>query len=86
MQESGVGLYYGESFNTFKDLGRSIRSRFVNPERQQRRRERRETKRTAKLDSLARDEDTQIRQDLPNTIMRIDSLVGLDTIEDNETK
>ena len=86
MQESGVGLYYGESFNTFKDLGRSIRSRFVNPERQQRRRERRETKRTAKLDSLARDEDTQIRQDLPNTIMKIDSLVGLDTIEDNETK
>jgi hypothetical protein len=66
MQESGIGLYYGESFNTFGELGRSIRSRFVNPERQQRRRERRETKRRAKLDSLVleqRSEDTIIKND-----------------------
>ena len=66
MQESGIGLYYGESFNTFGELGRSIRSRFVNPERQQRRRERRETKRRAKLDSLMleqRSEDTIIEND-----------------------
>lgn len=51
MQESGIGLYYGESFNTFADLGRSIRNRFTNSERQQRRRERREAKRQ-KQDSL----------------------------------
>ena len=51
MQESGIGLYYGESFNTFADLGRSIRNRFTNTERQQRRRERREAKRQ-KRDSV----------------------------------
>ena len=55
MQESGIGLYYSESFNTFADLGRSIRNRFINPERQQRRRERRETKRQ-KQDSLPQSE------------------------------
>ena len=51
MQEGGVGLYYGESFNTFKELGRSIRRRFVNPERQAERRKQREAKR-AERDSL----------------------------------
>ena len=29
MQESGVGVYYSESFNTFKELGRSLRARFT---------------------------------------------------------
>ena len=29
MQEAGVGIYYSESFNTFKDLGQSIRNRFM---------------------------------------------------------
>ena len=29
MQESGVGLYYQESFNSFKDLGQSLRKRFT---------------------------------------------------------
>ena len=28
MQESGIGLYYNESFNTFADLRRSLRKRF----------------------------------------------------------
>jgi hypothetical protein len=28
MQESGVGLYYGESFNTFRELGQSLKYRF----------------------------------------------------------
>jgi hypothetical protein len=28
MQESGVGLYYGESFNTFKELRQSLKYRF----------------------------------------------------------
>ena len=40
MQESGIGLYYGESFNTFKELGESVKSKFVNEERRQKRRAR----------------------------------------------
>ena len=28
MQESGVGVYYSESFNTFKELGESLKKRF----------------------------------------------------------
>ena len=28
MQESGIGVYYSESFNTFKDLGVSLKKRF----------------------------------------------------------
>lgn len=28
MQEAGIGLYYGESFNTFKELGQSLKYRF----------------------------------------------------------
>ena len=34
MQETGVGLYYSESFNTFKELGQSLKRRFVSPARQ----------------------------------------------------
>ena len=49
MQESGIGLYYGESFNTFKDLGQSIRSKVVNEERRQRRRQRREERKAEKM-------------------------------------
>lgn len=45
MQESGIGLYYGESFNTFKELGQSIKKKFVNEERRERRRQRREERR-----------------------------------------
>ncbi len=55
LQESGVGIYYAESFNTFKELGRSIRRRFSSPERQQRRRERHEAKRGESRDSLKQD-------------------------------
>ena len=40
MQEAGLGIYYGESFNTFGDLWRSIKGRFTNEERRQRRKER----------------------------------------------
>ena len=28
MQESGIGIYYSESFNTFKELGESLKRRF----------------------------------------------------------
>ena len=45
MQESGLGVYYNESFNSFSDLWQSLKQRFVNPERRQRRRERRAQRR-----------------------------------------
>ena len=53
MQESGVGVYYSESFNTFKELGESLKKRFTRDsvahaervqERQQRRAERKENR------------------------------------------
>lgn len=55
LQESGIGLYYGESFNTFKELGQSIRRRFSNPERKKRRQERREAKRGGEHDTPTED-------------------------------
>ena len=42
MQETGLGLYYGESFNTFADLGAALRNRFVNKERKAKRDAKRE--------------------------------------------
>lgn len=42
LQESGVGLYYSESFNSFGDWARSIRQRIDGNENRQARRERRE--------------------------------------------
>ena len=46
MQESGVGVYYSESFNTFKELGVSLKNRFtrdsvLHAERVQERKEKR---------------------------------------------
>ena len=53
LQESGIGVYYNESFNTFRELGQSIRRRFVNPERQQRRKAKREAQRdTTQVDTI----------------------------------
>ena len=53
MQESGVGVYYSESFNTFKELGKSIKNRFsrdsvAHAERVQERRDRRATRKERK--------------------------------------
>ncbi len=48
MQESGIGVYYAESFNTFGELGRSIRNRFTNPERRAKRMQRRAMRREAR--------------------------------------
>lgn len=48
MQEAGMGLYYSESFNTFKDLGQSLKRHFVTPEmeaEQMQRRQKREERR-----------------------------------------
>ena len=49
MQESGIGVYYGESFNTFKELGESLKRRFVNEERRDKRRKRREERRARRM-------------------------------------
>jgi hypothetical protein len=56
MQESGVGVYYSESFNTFAELGKSLKTRFsrdsvARAERRERRdqqREERQKRREAK--------------------------------------
>lgn len=50
MQEHGVGLYYSESFNTFGELGRSIKQTFVNEERAQRRKQRQAERRARRED------------------------------------
>lgn len=47
LQETGLGIVYKEDFNNFKDLKQRILDRFVNRERQERRRARREQ--TARL-------------------------------------
>ncbi len=41
LQETGIGFYYSENFNTFKELAESIRNRFSNEERRRKRMERR---------------------------------------------
>ena len=41
MQETGIGFYYSENFNTFRELGESIRNRFSSEKRKRRRAERR---------------------------------------------
>ena len=53
MQESGVGVYYSESFNTFKDLGESLKNRFsrdsvAHAERVQKRKDNRDTRKERK--------------------------------------
>ncbi len=79
MQEGGIGLYYGESFNTFKELGRSIRRRFVNPERQAERRKQREAKR-AERDSL------QSITTVTDTTTKSDSLAIIDQRKRTKSK
>ena len=48
MQESGVGVYYSESFNTFEDLGESLKNRFKRDSiARSERRERRDSQRAS---------------------------------------
>lgn len=49
LQETGIGFYYSENFNTFKELGKSIRSRFSNEERRRKRQERRAERQERKV-------------------------------------
>lgn len=44
LQETGIGIYYKEDFNNFRDLRQRIRDRFTNKQRKQRREERRRRK------------------------------------------
>ena len=48
MQETGIGLYYSESFNTFSDLAKSLRNKFNNKERREERRAKKEARRAVK--------------------------------------
>ncbi len=44
LQETGIGIYYKEDFNNFRDLRRRVRERFTNKKRQARRAARRAEK------------------------------------------
>jgi hypothetical protein len=55
MQETGLGFYYGESFNTFADLLDALRNRFSNKERKARRAERKAAKMAEAQKSAAAD-------------------------------
>lgn len=50
LQETGIGIYYKEDFNNFKDLRQRIKARFTNKER----RARREARRAARLEATNR--------------------------------
>lgn len=51
LQETGIGFYYSENFNTFKELAESIRNRFSNEERRRKRQERRTARKEQKTAS-----------------------------------
>ncbi len=51
LQETGIGIYYKESFNNLKDLKQRVKDRFTN----RRRRARREARREARLEASERD-------------------------------
>lgn len=50
LQETGIGIYYKEDFNNFRDLRQRIKARFTNKER----RARREARRAARLEGTNR--------------------------------
>jgi hypothetical protein len=50
LQETGIGIYYKEDFNNFKDLRQRIKARFTNKER----RARREARRAARREAMER--------------------------------
>ncbi len=62
LQETGVGIYFKEDFNNFKDLRQRLKMRFTNKKRQARRAARRAT-----ADSLKRLEVDSIGTAVPNS-------------------
>lgn len=60
LQETGIGIYFKEDFNNFRDLRRRIRERFTN----RKRRERREARRALKA-ALHEEEERQRAGDAP---------------------
>ena len=88
MQEAGLGVYYSENFNTFKELGERIRDRFVNPERQQRRKERREARAKARDAERgeAREEDTKVKIEVPQELVIDDEEFTTPTFDTNHEK
>lgn len=59
LQESGVGFYCRESFNTFGELYQKWSRRFKNSEGKKKREERREQRKAEKQDSVTRDTTMQ---------------------------
>ena len=57
LQETGIGIYYKEDFNNFRDLRRRVRERFTNKKRQARRAARRAEKQAAAEASPESDTD-----------------------------
>lgn len=51
LQETGIGVYYKEDFNNFRDLRRRVRERFTNKKRQARRAARRAEKQAAETET-----------------------------------
>lgn len=78
LQETGIGFYYSENFNTFRELGESIRNRFSSEKRKRRRAERRaerESVRQAAKAAVATEaveagqtDSLPHRSDLPGTV------------------
>lgn len=56
LQETGIGFYYSENFNTFRELAESIRNRFSNEERRRKRIERRAARKQQKADAQSADD------------------------------
>ncbi len=64
MQESGIGVYYSESFNTFSDLGESLKNRFKRDSiARSERREKRDSQRDARR--ARREAQAYIRKNPP---------------------
>ena len=65
MQESGIGFYYNESFNTFADLRRSLRTRFGRSENRLK-----DISQESSVDSLKVEEDNIRELDSLNIVKR----------------
>ena len=83
MQESGIGLYYNESFNTFKELGQSLRYRFSPRDSLGRvinRREQRQIRRASRSGQKLRTVDTIPQRD--TLIVKEEPIVEDEIIEE----
>lgn len=77
LQETGIGIYFKEDFDNFRDLRQRIRDRFTNKKRKARRAERRAAREEAKLRREAeRTENTDSIATLGDNMSRPGIIVG----------